>query len=206
MLPYVGTNRQHSCRWSSGGPFDCGRRRSGCGIAISLAVSVVMVGCGGTVVTSSFDRILDWSTDGDSGVSGLDTAVVVVSEFQRRTGPPTRVVVWTDIKARRPSHTYVGSGSPEREISTVRLSVGAAGDHLDVTTTLFRNGSGELEVDGRRFDLDQGEMFLVSTKSVPIAIKQLDRDTFEMSSNKTSFQRMAKSDAEIRQFFTAASE
>jgi hypothetical protein len=165
---------------------------------------VAMVGCDRRVIVNETSSKLSWSKSGKAGsIAGLDWATVNRSRFGRKDGGTVVVVVWTDLE---PDGLSVGSaGSGEPGVYFVGFELKTGGPRPFAYDVTFRdNKPGSIHFDSVRFSLDRGTLFLVSTKTTPPAVKQLEFDPSGTPLTEKAFLDLAAANPGIRQFFTDA--
>jgi hypothetical protein len=163
-----------------------------------LAMTLALVGCRSDAQPGWGVRVMDWSvsTPERSGVPGIDTVSVRVGTY----GPMPALVIWSDI-----------GGGFDASWDKTRNAVKYAGRYSTragrefVAEGYTADGtSGPVTIDGQNFDLQAGALFLVATSGEKTVVKQLKRDGLRLE--KETFEGMARTDDEVKAFFTEASK
>ncbi|MBI3411598.1 MAG: hypothetical protein HY040_24990 [Planctomycetes bacterium] len=68
-----------------------------------------------------------------------------------------------------------------------------------------REKGGDFEIDGTRYDLADGGLFLLSTKDGQVRVTQLDVDLSQVQANTQGFEALAKKEPRIAKFIAEAS-
>jgi hypothetical protein len=79
--------------------------------------------------------------------------------------------------------------------------LGANGEVLTYQCESKDGKTGTATIEGQRYDLARGSLFLVATDGKTFRIKQLSRDLKNVQFNQDSLSQLAQRDAEIKQFF-----
>jgi hypothetical protein len=175
--------------------------------AICLAIAGCNFGASESLPDIEIERLENWpnSKKPPQGTPGIDFGTVwYVREAEPLNKP--LAIIWFDDRCS--INGSAGKGSP--------------GIRFTQTTLRFDNGkkvaiechvqagkdkpSIDLRIDGQPCDFEQGNFFLVSTSGETTKIKQTDRDIGlkGMRFDLDSIIETAKTDKEIREFFTAA--
>jgi hypothetical protein len=177
-------------------------------LALLLPLPGCFYGTSESLPDIEIERLEDWfqDTKSDHGVPGIDYGTVwYVREAEPLNKPLS--ILWIDGEVA--SRSLVGKGSSDLEHS--QLTLGLKNGKKVVVDCHVRFGKDkpiiELTIDGQRCDFEQGNFFLVSTTGETTKIKQTDRDIGlkGMRFDLESIQETAKTDEEIREFFTTAS-
>jgi hypothetical protein len=151
----------------------------------------------------------DWPARNDmnSGTPGVDYGSVwIIRETMPRMQP--FAVLWLDDQCG--AFTGEGEGSPGHKWRHKVLTLDNE-ETVDVDCHLWDADDQpqiEFRVDGKQYDVRQGNFFLVSTHGDSISVKQTSRDIGlkGMRFDVDSIVATAKSDQEIRDFFTDAAK
>ena len=112
-----------------------------------------------------------------------------------------RYAIWSD-------SPFGGGGSESNDGANVvfkgHLTMPNQG-RLDFRGTLEPGLAGSVEIDGQRFDLVQGSLFLVKHEPNGCRIHQMKRDLTEVEFESEHLRKLAESDSEIQAFFSADS-
>ena len=125
-----------------------------------------------------------WSDDGESGAG---TVFHVGTLF----------VIWTDFPnggGGNDSSNMHGVTFRGRLITSDQGQVNFSGESAD-------GRSGKAVIDGNSYDLENGNLFLVTPGDNGYSIKQLKRDLGNRKFELTALQNFAKADTEIKEFF-----
>jgi hypothetical protein len=142
-----------------------------------------------------------------TGVAGLDHgSILSVSEEARNRMP--FAVLWID------DHSFAsrtsgqsGEGETIYERSFKFRKEGSVDVKLNYRNRIWEDKPIEFKIDGKVYDLDRGNFFLISTQGESPRVLQTKRDIGlkGMRFDVESIQETAKTDEEIREFFTAFS-
>lgn len=163
-------------------------------IAASLFVACLLAsGCGLFENTSLPDTggssgMVTWSARGGSR-PGIDRASVF------HLG--TTLVIWSDL-----SRGGGGASSGNMHgLSCQGQLRGENGKIVKYRCETEDGRTGTVIIDGQTFDLEDGNLLLVTMDGGTCRVKQLRRDMTNLEFNRHSLQRFAEEDAEVRQFF-----
>ncbi len=138
-----------------------------------------------------------WTEGVSDGTPGIDAASVTVITMQ--SGPPEGVpfVVWSDLPNGGDAH---GSGQ-FRSASYKGSHHASDGRKVAFHAETTDGTSGVITIEGVRYDLALGALFLVSSRTDPVTVVQLSVDVRDFPQGKDELMALAKSDQVIREFF-----
>lgn len=178
---------------------------------LSLALLSLIVGCdfgpADELPDIEIQRLENWPPHGElkPGIPGLDSGTVWYVREQTPNGRPL-AIVWAD--SRCPGVHSSGKGSPGFRRSTETLDL----ENKKTIVLECKVEAGQHEpkieftIDGMPYDFKRGNFFLISTSGDKTRINQIDRDIGlkGMRFDLDSILETAKTDEQIRAFFTAA--
>jgi hypothetical protein len=163
-------------------------------IAASLFIGCLLAsGCGGLedsslVVTSGSSGVVTWS--GSRGARpGIDRASVF------HVG--SMLVIWSDLSRGGGG----GSSSNMHGLSCEGQLLGEDGHTVKYRCEAKTATTGTVTIDGQSFDLEDGNLLLVTLDGTTCRVKQLRRDLKHLNFNRRTLRRFAERDAEIGEFF-----
>jgi hypothetical protein len=106
-------------------------------------------------------------------------------------------VVWSDATAT----TNGGSQRTDRALYFGSFQT-ADGRRVEYRCETTDGQTGVLELDGQRYDLAQGRLFLVATARPATRVRQLNRDVRTLQFSPEAIRALAEADEEITAFFT----
>lgn len=154
-------------------------------------------------------RLENWPPHGElkPGVPGLDSGTVWYVREQTPNGRPL-AIIWAD--SRCPGVNGSGKGAPG--FRQTRATLDLENKKTIVLECKVEAGQHEpkieFTIDGTPYDFRRGNFFLISTSGDKTRINQIDRDIGlkGMRFDLDSILETAKTDEQIRAFFTAASK
>jgi len=159
---------------------------------------VLVSGCGRAPAPAGLDLggpsgTITWSSPGKhNALPGIDQGSLYYMG--------TIFVVWSDA-----SGGGGGSWSTSAQAAKCEGSlVGKNGGRVEFSCQTADGKTGQVTVDGRAYNLADGNLFLVSTAGDKTQAKQLKRALREVKFERESLEAFARSDADIVGFFTTA--
>jgi len=150
-----------------------------------------------------------WSSDElpprPGPVPGIDHASLVLGKM----GDGAAYVVWTDLyNASGGGGAGGGRGSapPNHDAVSYHAHLYRDTTRIEVKCKTPDGKTGTLELNGEKLELADGSLILVSTTGPKIRWKQLQRDTLQMPPERETFEELAKTDPEIKDFFSPPGE
>ena len=140
-----------------------------------------------------------WSSyEGKEPVPGIDQASITCGLW---SGRGMAVVVWTDVTTVNSEFLAPVTTKAEGFVFAGHHR-GPNGRKVDCRCATRDGKTGTVAINGANYDLARGAIFLVSTTGAQTRVCQLERDTTKLEVD--GFRELAKSDQEIRGFFTDA--
>jgi len=126
-------------------------------------------------------------------VPGIDKGSVEIVTLKSKAQPLT-FAVWTDLTGS--SRSRSGTGFYEL------TQQGHDGVSFEIRCETSDRQTGTMTIDAAQYDLSNGVLFLISALDGKLRVLQLDHDMDEFPTNSSALVTLAKSNQEIREFFT----
>jgi hypothetical protein len=155
------------------------------------------------------EHIIYWPTHEakltNGQIAGID-AGSVYCVFEHKPEKTPIAIVWFDgpYQSRRS-----GSESSPKDPSSAYSTVFLEGNNkvqIDCFKANEPDRPMEFKIDGKQYDLEDGNFFLVSTHGERFRLLQTRRDLEELRFERNAMASQAKSDKEILEFFAAATD
>lgn len=132
-------------------------------------------------------------------VHGIDDG----SAFSGRYGEGTAMIIWTDILACgfpiEPAWDKIGNRA--EYVGNVKPS---GGSEMDVECHVTGRMAGSMKIGEQEYDLASGSLFLISFRSSPIRIRQVNRDIYDIAPLTVEWRKqLVEERPEIKAFFEA---
>lgn len=165
---------------------------------------VILCGCappGTGSVHGIHQRSSSFSHHSEQPVPGIDEGQIVAITLQ--AGPPSGVsfVVWSDMSGGSGGHGGADSSGASYE-GEIHLDGRSVAIHAETTDGI----SGTLTIDESTYDLNRGELFLISTQDGATTVKQIEFDVTDFPTDHEELDKVAEENPEIGDFFQSAFE
>lgn len=160
-------------------------------------------------VTETTDATVTWTSDEARSLAGVGHACLRFMYYRHGQLGTTVVVLWTPFDPR------IGFGGEATDPGAVRGSgeyietgavINSGATDVDNTKVEYEihfdeTSAGWIEIGEKRYDLDEGTIFLVGFGEGKMYVKQVHREMSDFPTGENELKALATSDNEIREFF-----